>query len=119
MSEPKRERITREVIVKDYEYMDGGKNARKEIIAVYYSPTNAEAKAEREKIRALLESDPNAMLYASDELVNRLHELRDAETGKALYEITLPNLEGETNHNLQLIQDAIKEDISPKSTPAK
>jgi len=111
-----RERVTREIIVKDYEYMDSGKNARKDIVAVYFSPTNAEAKAEREELEKVIAENPNAQIYFSDTLLKRLKSLTDSD-GKSLYEINQENLDNETNHNLAAIQNAIKEDISPKSTP--
>lgn len=122
-----RERITREVIVKDYEYMTGEgankKNARKDIIAVYYSPTTKEAREQKAAIDAKRAEDPTYQFMASEDLASRLAELRNVDTekerGKILYEISLAELEDETSHNLNVIQSAIVEDISPKERPAK
>lgn len=124
MSETK-QRITREVIVKDYEYMDGGKNARKEIIAVYASPTNRSVLAYNAEVKKRTDADPDAKIAFSEFLIIRfdLQELRNVDTekerGKLLYTISLDNLEDETNHNLTQIVRAIEDDISPKSQPAK
>lgn len=121
-----RERITREVIVKDYEYMDGGKNARKEVIAVYYSPRNSDSAAYRELVKKrIADEGENGIIPFSEMLQTRyqLKELRNVDTekadGKPLYEITAANLEDETDHNLKQIVTTIEEDVNPKPKPGK
>jgi hypothetical protein len=124
-----RERITREITVSDYEFMDGEgserKNARKDIIAVYYSPRNSDSAAYRELLKTRIKDEgENAVIPYSEMLQTRfkLKELRNVDTeksrGKILYEMTRENLADETDHNLKQIVTAIDNDVSPKPTPA-
>jgi hypothetical protein len=121
-----RERITREVKVTDYEYMDGGKNARKEIIAVYYSPRNSDSQKYRDLVKQRIKDEGEDGVIPFSEMLRtrfELKELRNVDTeqaaGKILYEITAANLEDETDHNLKQIVAAIEDDVNPKSTPGK
>lgn len=106
----------------EFQYTDDKGELIFETIRVrYYSPRIQDAKLLRAEVEAKLEADPNSAFALSEMLSRRIESLPDLadKNGKPL-KITVDVLENEIDLlNLKAIQDAIEDDLDPKSEPAK
>lgn len=104
-----------------YEYEDGnGKLVTKEIRVRYFSRTVAQLKRMQAAAKARAEDDPDAIVWLSDSLLERIESLPDIEgpDGQPLA-ITIENLDLLDTKNLKAIGDAIDADLVPKEQPSK
>lgn len=105
----------------DFEYTDENGELKVATIRVrYYSPTTKQSKEEQEALKKLREEDPNAIWWVTNTLAKRLHSLPDIrdEKGNEI-PISVEFLDSLDFKNIEAINQAIIEDLRPKSLNGK
>jgi hypothetical protein len=99
---------------------DAGETKKEQTRVQYYDRTTKQLKESHAAIMAKAAADPDALVWESESLFERLAGLPDIidEETKKPVEITLDFIESLSVKNLMSIQEAIKADLNPKkSTP--
>jgi hypothetical protein len=118
-----KERVFRETTC-SYEYVEGGEPKVEQIRVQYYPWTVRELKDYRaeaaKKQKSIKDGDDAAIGWVSEMLARRLHALPDLLDGRGKpVKISVEFLESLTFPQLGAINQAIEDDVAPKSQPPK
>lgn len=103
----------------DFTTMDGDEIKTEKIRVRYYDFTTKELREQKAAFDAKTADDPNAVVWNTENLIQRLHSLPDiVDENEKPVEITIDFLDSLEITNLNSIKEAINRDLNPKSTPA-
>lgn len=111
-------KIVRETTA-DFITMDGDEMKTEKIRVRYHDLSTKQLKERKAAFDAKFADDPGAVIWNSEDLIDRLHSLPDiVDDNEKPVEITLEFLDSLEVKNLNSIKAAIESDLNPKSTPA-
>lgn len=97
---------------------ENGEEQTVEVTVQYYSPSVREIREARERLAAKVNGDPEAIVWLSDLLAERIHAIPElVDDDEKPVEISAELLELQDLRNLQSLDEAIKADQDPKSKP--
>jgi hypothetical protein len=96
-----------------------GDTETKEVDVLYFSPTTKELKEAQAEVEQKAKENPNAIFWAADNLIKRIHSIPDLKVGVGFDTPIEGWLDEQALENVRSIRDAIEADQTPKAQPPK